>query len=414
MEITKAEQEMLAGKYGPSKRKAMEILLQLGELYGAAKMVPVESVHMPGSSIVVTGTAGLEFVEQVAQEGVTFQTVTTLNPAAVDLACWRELGFGSDDSANQLRLTSSYVQMGAIPLHTCAPYQSGFFPLTGRHLSWGESSAVVLANSIFGAHTNREGGPSALASALTGRTPLYGYHLPEKRRAEVLVEVAEEPVTASDYGAMGYYVGRICRERVPVFSGCKKSTSLVQFKALGAALASSGSAAMFHVAGFTPFAPTAKAALAGNAPEMRLVYGLAERKEALARLNTAAGENVDMVAIGCPHASLPEIGAIARFFQSRGKCCRSDLWIMTSTAEKKISDHLGYTEIIEKAGGRIVTDTCLVLGSLKPVILKRRYRNIATNSAKLAHYTPGQWSLGCYFGSTEQCLQSAVAGVWKG
>lgn len=414
MYLTREEEDMLSGKKGKAVQKAMEILVQLGQIYGASKLIPVNSVHMPGSSIVVTGEAGVEFIEQLARDGAGFAAETALNPAAMDMQCWRELNFECKDYDCQKRLTTAYVDMGAIPLHTCTPYHNGIFPQYGQHIAWGESSAIVLANSIFGAYTNREGGPSAVASALTGRTPLYGYHLEENRRATVLVNVIEKPVTISDYGALGYFVGEACRERVPVFTGMEHPVTMEQFKALGAALASSGSIALFKMVGCTPDASTVEEALGYHKPEAVVDYGSAQREQSHSLLNSTRGGEVDLVALGCPHASIFEIKSIASYLANKGKRCKSILWIMTSFAVKKMAEDLGYAAIIEQAGGKMVADTCLVLGALKPVILKYGFKNIATNSAKTAHYAPGQWSLGCYYGSLKQCLQAALSGKWEG
>jgi len=303
--------------------------------------------------------------------------------------------------------------MGAIPLHTCTPYQCGFFPLKNQHVAWGESSAIILANSLFGAKTNREGGPSALASAITGKTPNYGYHLESQRKATVEVKVKKKMENVSDFGAMGYYIGSLCQERIPVFTGIPFALNIEQYKTLGAALASSGSIAVFHVLGQTPLGNSVKEYLGYLEPEEVIEFGDAEKEEAFLSLTSVEDKTVEMVALGCPHASLLEIKEVAEYLESQKSKCKADLWVMTSFTVKQTADYLGYTNTIEKSGGRLVSDTCLVLGALGPVIKKRGYHNIATNSAKLAHYVPGQWSLGCYFGSLTKCLKTALSGKWE-
>ena len=189
MNLTFEEQKMLDGAYGKSVQKSMEILTSLGDIYGAERMIPIKSVHMPGSSIVVAGEAATSFVEQMGENGTEFAAYTTLNTGAMDMDCPRELGFSEETIARQKRLTGAYGRMGGVPCHTCTPYLIGHCPKFGEHVAWGESSAIAFVNSVIGARTNREGGPAALAAAIAGRVPAYGYHLDENRRGQFLIHV---------------------------------------------------------------------------------------------------------------------------------------------------------------------------------------------------------------------------------
>jgi predicted aconitase len=187
--LNEREKKMLNGEEGYPIQKAMQILVQLGDIYGAKKMIPVNKVHMPGASVVVAGEAGTKLTEKMVENGGSFQAFTTLNTGAVDLDNWKELGYSEETYNFQVRLTTAYRKLGAIPCHTCTPYLIGHMPRLGEHVAWGESSAIAFVNSVLGARTNREGGPSALAAAITGLVPEYGYHLQENRYGHILVNV---------------------------------------------------------------------------------------------------------------------------------------------------------------------------------------------------------------------------------
>ncbi|MEJ2560563.1 MAG: aconitase X catalytic domain-containing protein [Anaerolineae bacterium] len=215
MRLTDEEQAMLGGDLGPGVQKAMEILTALGAIYGADGMVPVTSVQVAGVSYKNLGDAGLEFLADWAAQGARVRVPTTLNPAGLDLDGWRELGFDADFADKQARVIQAFAAMGIRTTCTCTPYFVGNLPRQGDHVAWAESSAVSFANSVLGARTNREGGPSALAAAITGRTPYFGLHLPENRRARLVVDVHYPVRSLADFGALGAMVGRVARNRVP-------------------------------------------------------------------------------------------------------------------------------------------------------------------------------------------------------
>jgi len=403
---------MLNGEYGPAAQKAMQILVALGDVYDAEKMAEVSNVHMPGSSVVVAGDAGLSFVEEMADKKACFKAFTTLNPAAVDLAKWSEIGFSKEAAEKQFRLTEAYRRMGGICTHTCTPYLIGNVPRTGENVAWGESSAIAFSNSVLGARTNREGGPSALASSITGRTPLYGYHLQENRRGQVHVRVKAKLSDIPDYGALGYHVGMIAKEAVPVFEGIPLDVNLDRLKMLSAALASSGAVALYHIVGITPEASTLQQAFHGGKPSEAIDFGDDELRDAKQKLSKATGSKVDMVCFGCPHASIGELREISEVLHGRKVHSEVRLWICTSTAVKSLADRMGYTEIIEMSGGTIVCDTCPVLAPTKDFAKRFNVSTIATNSAKLAHYAPGQCNLMPFYGNLKRCVEATAKGVW--
>ena len=412
MRLTADELDMVEGRRGPSLAKAMEIQVRVGEIFGAESMVPVGGVHMPGSSIIVSGRAGLGFVQYMGASGGSFSVPTTLNPAACDLREHQEDGFDARLSALQRQLTEAYEVMGGVACHTCTPYSVGRAPRFGEHLAWGESSAIAFANSVLGARTNREGGPSALAAALTGRVPAYGYHLDENRRPTRVVDVCVPLRSTDEFGSLGYFVGADSGDAVPLFVGIE-SASLDQLKMLGAALAASGSVALFHVVDITAEAVKA-APYAVDQPRLpRIAFDRGALAATAAKLDGAHDDPVGIVVLGCPHLSLEEIKAVAEEVSGSRVDESVAFWLLTALPNVSLAERAGWAKIIEDAGGRLVVDTCPVLGAIEPLVKSLHAPVIATNSAKLAHYAPGKLGLQVHYGSAERCLDAALSGRWR-
>ncbi len=397
MYLTDKEKKMLNGDFGEIVQKNMKVLVALGEIYGAEKMIEIKNVHSPGVSYRVTGDAGLNYVKEASINGY-FITPVTLNTIGIDVEDWEKIGFPADFSQKQVELVDAYKKMGAFCTNTCTPYLVGNLPRFGEHIAWGESSAIVFANSVIGARTNREGGPSALAAAITGRVPAYGYHLDENRKGTHLVEVEIALESDCDYAALGYYIGQKVGKRVPVFRGIKNPT-IDNLKALGAALASSGAVALYHIENVTP------EALKENVLEDNyeiLVFAQEEFNQVSEKFSIKG--KVDIVVVGCPHCSIEEMKKISELLS--GKKLKSDMWVCTSRQIKVLSDTMGYTEIIEKSGAEIICDTCPVLSPT----LDRGYKQVVTNSGKLAHYMPGLWDVKTALIQLEDCIQAGIDG----
>lgn len=390
---------MLAGEFGPGVKRAMEIIVALGKIYGAQELVAVQSVQVAGVSYKNLGDAGLEFLQEWAEQGARVRVPTTLNPAGMDLNHWRELGISAEFAHKQTAVIEAFKAMGIVPSCSCTPYLTGNLPTFGQHIAWSESSAVSFANSVLGARTNREGGPSALAAAITGRTARYGLHLDGNRRATHIIEVHCPVTSEADFGALGYLVGKRVKNGVPYFRGLEDSGQ-DGLKALGAAMAASGAVALYHVEGVTP---EAQARDVGAAEAETIIVDSLD--EGYAALNSPVDE-IDLVSIGCPHASLAEIEDIARWLE--GKRVKARLWITTAREIKERAQEKGLVELIEAAGGRVVADTCLVVAPIEELGL----RSLATNSAKAAFYAPTHSGLAVRFGRLEQCLEAAMTGRW--
>jgi hypothetical protein len=375
MHLTKEQEATLAGEKGEVLRRSMMLLVRLGDIYKADRMLDVRSVQVAGVSYKSIGDPGLDFLEDYARQGAKVKALTFLNPAGMDMEDWKALGFPADFAAKQKRIMDAFAEMGIVTSATCTPYLAGNLPRFREHIAWSESSAVSFSNSVIGARTNREGGPSALASALCGVTPNYGLHLDENRKPNYVVEVGVPLDGMSDYGALGYHVGKIVKNKVPYFVGLPESDTDM-LKALGAAMAASGAVGIYHVDGQTPEAH--QHCIMGLE---KIPFGRKELDEAYEKLNT--GAKPDIAILGCPHASLREIIALAQKLE--GRTVKKALWICTSRAVKDTALQMGLVAKIERAGGKVVADTCMVVSPIEEM----GYKTTGVNSGKAGNYLPG-------------------------
>ncbi len=382
---------MLNGEKGEVLEKMFRLLVRLGDIYDANKMIPVGSVQVAGVSFKSIRIPGLEFLEDYASKSAKVKVLTFLNPAGMDLENWKELGFPEDFAESQIRIMNAFKKMGIVVTSTCTPYLAGNLPRFGEHIAWSESSAVSFSNSVIGARTNREGGPSALAAALCGLTPNYGLHLDENRKPNIVVNVNTELKYNADFGALGYHVGKIVKNKIPYFTGIKNAGT-DQLKALGAAMAASGAVALYHVESLTP-----EAHLMDIKGLESVDVGEPELKETYSQLNT--GEKPDIVILGCPHASLREISELAE--KLKGKKLKKPIWVCTSRVMKECANRMGYTKIIEKAGGKIVADTCAVVSPIE----KMGYKTTGVNSGKAANYLPGFCKQNVVFNNIDELIK---------
>ncbi len=375
MYLTKEEERILDGEQGEVMERMFRLLVRLGEIYKADKMISVGSVQVAGVSYKSIAEPGTEFLEDLANKNAKVRVLTFLNPAGMDLENWEKIGFPRTFAENQLRIMNAFKKMGIIITSTCTPYLAGNLPRFREHIAWSESSAVSFANSVIGARTNREGGPSALAAAICGKTPNYNLHLDENRHPNIKIKVDVDLEFSSDFGALGYFVGKQVKNKIPYFTGIKDANT-DQLKALGAAMAASGAVALYHAEGLTPEAEIVKK---DNLETINV--GKQELKEVYEKLNS--GKEPDIVILGCPHASLREISILAD--KLKGKKLKKPLWICTSRVMKEAAERMGFIEIIEKAGGCIVADTCMVVSPIEEM----GYKVTGVDSGKAANYLPG-------------------------
>jgi len=398
MELTKQEQAMLDGREGYAVRKSMEILVALGEIFDAQSLIDVGSVQVAGVSYHNLGDAGLEFLDSLASDG-RVKVVTTLNPAGMDLENWQQLGIDSDFAEKQNRVIDAFQRMGILVSCTCTPYLIGNLPIYGEHLAWSESSAVTFANSVIGAKTNREGGPSALAAAFVGKTPNYGLHLDKNRVPDIHVVVNAELAKLSDWGALGYAIGKKAENKIPYLTNIK-TARLDELKSFCAAAVTYGTKPLFYIKNITPGAELQEQ------PAQRVTIEQSDLKDAYDNINDVVSE-IDFVCVGCPHCSIAEIQEIATLLQNRKINGGTELWVATSRAIKQLSDKRGYTAIIEAAGAKFACDTCMAVAPLKG-----RFRALATTSAKGCFYSR-QNLMKTKMGSIRECIDAAVSGKWN-
>ena len=411
MNLTDLQKQMLNGERGEPVRQSMELIVELGKFWDAPALIPVQSVHMPGASAKTARRAGRKHIKLMADEGGQFVTTTTLNPAAADLT-GVDMGVGEETMRQQLEITDSYRRMGAVVCHTCTPYLVGNTPKVGEHIAWGESSAVVYANSVLGARTNREGGPSALATALTGFTACYGMHFKENRLATIQAKVEFPLKDVSDFGCAAYYLAKNFPDAVPVFTGLPEYTPTYALKEIAAALAAAGSVSLFHAVGFTPEAPTLEAATGGKKVEVIKIGAreIEEVRKFLDRTNTSP--EIDCAFIGCPHMDFQEIRILAGLLRGRKVKPGMRLWLFTSNSVWNLCERSGLNNVLKESGAVLISDTCPNIAIFNEIIKAKNFRSGATDSSKLAHYLPS-WGLNVHYGTTAEVIDAAVSGKWQ-
>ena len=398
MQLTKDEERMLNGEMGYAVRKSMEILTALGDIYGADRLIKVGSVQVAGVSYHNLGDAGLDFLNELARDGKV-KVTTTLNPAGMDLENWQNLGISEDFAAKQNLVIDAFTRMGILISCTCTPYLIGNLPRYGEHIAWSESSAVTFANSVIGARTNREGGPSALAAAFVGKTPRYGLHLDEKRIPNIQVKVDANLTRLSDWGALGYCIGKKAENKIPFITGIKE-VELDELKSFCASVVTYGSQPLFYMQGITPGAENQLA------PNESVIVEDRDIREAYDNINDQVTD-IELVCVGCPHCSIKEIAEIAELLAGKQVAESTEFWVATSRLMKQLSDKRGYTATIEQAGGKFACDTCMAVAPLKG-----RFKSLATTSAKGCFYSRQNKML-TKMGSMRECVEAAVTGKWN-
>ena len=376
----------------------MEILTALGNIYGADRLIKVGSVQVAGVSYHNLGDAGLEFLNELAKDGKV-KVLTTLNPAGMDLENWQQLGISEDFAAKQTLVIQAFERMGILISCTCTPYLIGNLPRYREHLAWSESSAVTFANSVIGARTNREGGPSALAAAFVGKTPNYGLHLDMNRVPNVHVKVNTTLSKLSDWGALGFVIGKKAENKIPYITGIAEA-DLDELKSFCASVVTYGAQPLFYMEGITP------AAESQPVPRDTVTVDATDIKSAYDNINDQVTD-IELVCVGCPHCSIKEISEIAELLQGKQVAEGTEFWVATSRAAKQLADKRGYTQIIEAAGGKFACDTCMAVAPLKG-----RFKSLATTSAKGCFYSRQNKML-TKMGGLRECVEAAVTGKWS-
>ncbi len=412
MKLTSYEQEMLDGVHGKGVQLAMEIVTKMGELYGADHLIPVRNAHIDAAAYTTIWDAGTEFLEYLADNGARVAVPTTINPLSRDICHWRELGQSEDFAMKSKRMEDAYLKMGVIPTWTCAPYQCTNVPQFGEIVSWSESNAVNYVNSVIGARAERLPDMVDVSCAVVGRVPAYGWYLDENRKGDVLFRLEGFDDTwfrdSVDYAVLGYLVGEIVVNLVPVVLGLPDWTMPDDLKAFSAAAASGGAVGMFHMVGHTPEAPTVEAAFDGRTEYETIVVTPREMEAMRKKLNTVTEDRADVVLMGCPHLSADELNRLARLMDGKKVAEHTSLWLMTSATQYNLACRNGSAQILEEAGATITCDTCLM--EMDEGDSRWKDQNFVTNSGKAAQYAPAINRVNIHMASMEDCVLAAVTG----
>jgi len=407
MRLNSEEKAMLAGEAGPVPRLAIEHQVKVGTFFGAKDFVPVTQAHIMADTESL-GERNVRWLEMLASEKkgqrqVRIPTIT--DPRGTDFTKSKQLGQADWMVALERRAVDAFVKLGVSMTDTCINYQTIQAPTRGEHVAMGDTGVVIYSNSVCGARSNFEGGPSALSAGLTGRTPRYGFHLDEQRRGTLHVTTTYTPESLNDWGALGGVIGRLAGDywNVPVIEGLKRPPSSDELKHFGAAMASFGSVALFHLVGITP-----------EASRLADVAGKRMRKHTVGRkdvkaLHTsyAVAKDVDVVVFSAPQLSIYELRMLAALCD--GKRFKVPMLAVTSPQVKPDSDRFGYTERIEKAGGTVYAGMCFYQSYAREIAEANGWKRLATNSAKMVNILGG-YGYTPMLASMEQCVEAAQTG----
>jgi predicted aconitase len=406
IDLSPFDRELMSGAHGAGAAFAMRLLTRFAEAVDARSFLDIEAAHVDGC--LYHGRASLDFAERMIELGGKVRVPTTLNVGSIDLI-HPELFRGTKEHAeNGARLMRAHVELGCAPTFTCAPYQTIWRPRFGAQIAWGESNAIAFANSVIGARTNRYGDFIDLCCAMTGRAPAYGLHLSENRVARAIVEVVSIPEDWDNERlavAVGHTVGRRCGGLVPAIVGLPSDVSEDDLKALGAAAASSGAVALFHVVGCTPEAADLETACGGVSPDLHLQLTADDLREAARSLsNLADGAALGVVSLGTPHFSITEFGRLMPLLD--GERPLIDIYVNCSRTTVDELRKRGWEKRLSAARVALVADTCVYVSAL----MKPGVGAIMTNSGKCAYYAPGNLGVEIAYGSLAECVASARAG----
>ena len=412
MRLNDEERAMLAGEHGRARQWAIRHQIEVGDFFDAPDFVPVAQAHIMADTESL-GEEGVRWLEELAalpagERRVRVPTIT--DPRGLDFDSYKRLKQTDAMADIEARAIAAFEALGVLMTNTCINYQTVLPPVRGEHVAMGDTGVVIYSNSVMGARSNFEGGPSALAAGLTGRTPRYGYHLDAHRAGTMHFEVKHQPRDFADWGALGGIVGRVANSywQVPVVSGIGRAPNSDELKHFGAALASYGSVALFHMPGITPEAPTLGAAFAGKAVPAATAIGEADFRSFYEGY-AAPGDKVDVVVFGAPQLSIIEMDKLATLLDGRRVNAQTSLIVTTSPEIKFSADRMGLTRKIEDAGGIVAAGICFYQSYAREMAEANGWQRLVTNSAKLVNIIAG-YGYKPTLASTEACIDSAIAG----
>lgn len=405
--LTDADEHLLNGESGPGAVLATRVLLAVARSMGASRLVDIESAHVDGCLYI--GPVSIDFARTLVDGDARVRVPTSLNVGSIDQRHPERWNGAADLAANAQVLMDLYTTLGCTPTWTCAPYLLRDRPRFGAHIAWGESNAIVFANSVLGARTQRYGDFVDIAAAIVGRAPFAGLHTDAGRLGQVQVDVSGLPAKVlqrdSFFAVLGHLVGQWCGSRIPVVTGIESATE-DQLKAFGAATASTGAVALFHVVGVTPEAPTLAVAFGGRRPQQVISVGIDDLRRGWAELSTRHDGALGAVCIGTPHFSIAEFHQLADILSGRQVNPATPLYVNAGRWVYDTITEQGVAAVLDTAGVTVVTDTCTyntpILGKLTGLVM--------TNSAKWAWYAPQNIGVDVLFDDLHACVESAVEG----
>lgn len=416
MKLTRREEGFLNGEQGLGAKKGMEILAAYGEACGADKMIPITSAHMAGNYSVLMDE-GVEWLEELAQEGAKVSVFMTKNPEQFDFEDADELRVPIFYQEVQKRIDNALRSFGVTLTYSCHHYLVGNVPRFGDHIAWASSGSQVYANSVIGARSNRDGDHVVLAAAITGVIPEWGLHLKENRYGQILIETNQldfDAMTVADFQALGWYLGKIVGDRIPVFVNLPPDLSIQKIKGLLYTLTVTGSVGLVHLVGITPEANMLEEAFGGDVhPEFTISADPKNIEKAYGEISSSPEKKVDLVIFGCPQCSIQEVQEITQLLKGKKVHSETELWICTSQWVKTLAKRMGLYEIIRSAGGRLVADTGAACGPYL-FLPEIGIRVVAINSARGNYYAHNVTGMDTWFGSTEELIKTAISGTWEG
>lgn len=413
LNLSQRDREMLDGAHGEASRFAMTVIVRMAEAVGASELLSVEQAHIDACALM--SQSSLDLVNHLASNGGRVSIPTTLSMVSLDLENWETLGVPAEFAHVSTKIAEAYMKLGCIPAWTCAPYQGYLTPRFGQQIAWGESNAVVYANSVLGARTNRYADYLDICAAITGRAPHTGLHHHENRQATFHVHVDKTPEvdwsTPAAWAAFGSLVGGLVGELVPVIDGLPAMRpSNDMLKAFGAAAASSGSVGLFHIVGVTPEAPDVPTACHDQAPIESCNIGQPQLRRSWNELSSSSANNsIDAVILGCPHFSYAEFADLAELVGSMDSDTVHEnvqflVFANSTSIELARRGHL--LEPLQAFGVTLIRDTC----PFHSPVMAQSTHTVMTNSGKCAYYSPGELNVDVHFGTLRDCVEAAATG----
>jgi predicted aconitase len=413
LRLTAEEQEMLDGGRGEAVREVIVYQLEIGKFWGAERFIPITNAHVMGD-IEVMGDAGLNYLKGISQRRARCKVPITTNARCMDFAFAERLGQDPIEAHKEQMIIELMRKLNVVTTDTCINYQTVYQPHLGEHVAWGDTGTVIYANSVFGARTNFEGGPSALAAAVTGRTPEYGFHLDRHRKGTISVRLTARLDDVADWGAVGKIIGEKHQNyyAVPVFHGMRRAPIADELKHLGCALASYGSMAMFHMVGVTPEAPSLETAFGSNTPTDEIVITDADLERVFSGYDLKDG-SANLIVFSGPQLSLFEIKALSERFAGRKVHPGTQVFVTTAGSIKETAGKLGYLAILEQAGVVILEGVCFyILQNLSQMRIANAWTNMISNSAKIVNII-GAHRFNTILRRTQDCVDIACTGKFR-